>query len=57
MARPDLRLAQPIVREFCARHAIDYAECGWLRTYGHVLAHLRAAGAPLRPVVAAPQRV
>ncbi|WP_181783028.1 fatty acid desaturase family protein [Pseudonocardia pini] len=52
MARPDLRLVQPIVRDFCARHAIDYAESGWLRTYGHVLAHLHETSAPLR---AAPQ--
>ncbi|GAA1957726.1 acyl-CoA desaturase [Amycolatopsis minnesotensis] len=48
MPRPNLRRAQPIVREFCARHDIEYTQCGWLRTYGYVLQHLHAIGAPLR---------
>ncbi len=48
MPRPNLRLAQPIVRAFCAGKDIEYAQCGWLRTYGYVLAHLHAVGAPLR---------
>ncbi|MBP2479291.1 fatty acid desaturase [Crossiella equi] len=48
MPRPNLRRAQAVVRDFCARHDIDYAECGLLRSYGHVLRHLHAAGAPLR---------
>jgi fatty acid desaturase len=48
MPRPALRRAQPIVREFCAQRGIEYAECGWLRTYGYVLQHLHAIGAPLR---------
>ncbi|HEY0448634.1 acyl-CoA desaturase [Actinophytocola sp.] len=48
MPRPNLRLAQPIVRAFCAARDVEYAQCGWLRTYGYVLAHLHAVGAPLR---------
>jgi fatty acid desaturase len=48
MARPNLRRAQPIVRAFCADRGIEYAQCGWLRTYGYVLQHLHAVGAPLR---------
>ncbi|MEC3980153.1 fatty acid desaturase family protein [Amycolatopsis sp. H20-H5] len=48
MARPNLKHAQVIVREFCARHQIDYAECGWMRSYGYVLEHLHSVGAPLR---------
>ena len=48
MPRPSLRQAQVIVREFCAGHGIDYAQCGWLASYGHVLRHLHAVGAPLR---------
>ncbi|MFD9961067.1 fatty acid desaturase family protein [Amycolatopsis sp. NPDC058986] len=48
MARPNLRRAQVIVREFCARHGIEYAQCGWLRSYGFVLRHLHSVGAPLR---------
>jgi fatty acid desaturase len=48
MPRPNLRLAQPIVRAFCARKNIEYTQCGWLRTYGYVLQHLHAVGATLR---------
>jgi fatty acid desaturase len=48
MPRPNLRRAQPIVRAFCARKNIEYSQCGWLRTYGYVLQHLHAVGAPLR---------
>jgi fatty acid desaturase len=48
MARPNLRLAQPIVRAFCAQKGIEYTQCGWMQTYGYVLRHLHAVGAPLR---------
>ncbi|GAB2972317.1 acyl-CoA desaturase [Amycolatopsis acidiphila] len=48
MPRPNLRRAQPIVRNFCAQQGIEYAECGWPRTYGYVLQHLHAVGVPLR---------
>jgi len=48
MPRPSLRRAQVVVREFCAQHGIDYTQCGWLASYGHVLRHLHAVGAPLR---------
>jgi fatty acid desaturase len=48
MPRPNLRRAQPIVREFCAAHGIDYSQCGLFRSYGLVLRHLHEVGAPLR---------
>ncbi len=48
MPRPNLRHAQRIVSEFCAKRGIDYTQCGWLRTYGYVLEHLHSVGAPLR---------
>ncbi|WP_370945455.1 fatty acid desaturase [Amycolatopsis sp. cg5] len=48
MARPNLRRAQAVVEEFCASKGIEYAQCGWLRSYGYVLAHLHSVGAPLR---------
>jgi fatty acid desaturase len=48
MPRPNLRRAQPLVRAFCAAKDVEYAQCGWMRTYGYVLAHLHAVGAPLR---------
>lgn len=48
MPRPSLRRAQPVVRAFCAQRDIEYAQCSWPRTYGYVLQHLHAVGAPLR---------
>ena len=48
MPRPNLRHAQAIVHEFCVRRGIDYSQCGLFRSYGHVLTHLHAVGAPLR---------
>jgi fatty acid desaturase len=48
MPRPNLKHAQVIVREFCARHGISYAQCGWARSYGYVLQHLHESSAPLR---------
>jgi hypothetical protein len=48
MPQPNLRHAKPIVQDFCVARGISYAECGLLRSYGHVLLHLHAVGAPLR---------
>ncbi len=48
MPRPNLRRAQKIVSAFCAQRGIDYAQCGWLRTYGYVLEHLHSVGASVR---------
>jgi fatty acid desaturase len=48
MPRPNLRRAQPIVRDFCVEHGISYSQCGMLRSYSQVLRHLHAVGAPLR---------
>ncbi len=48
MPRANLRRAQPLIREFCAGRGIDYAQCGLLKTYYHVLRHLHDASAPLR---------
>jgi fatty acid desaturase len=48
MPRPNLRRAQPIVQGFCVERGISYSQCGLLRSYGHVLNHLHAVGAPLR---------
>jgi fatty acid desaturase len=50
MPRPSLRRAQPIVQGFCAERGISYSQCGLLSSYGHVLRHLHAVGAPLRLV-------
>jgi fatty acid desaturase len=48
MPRPNLRRAQPIIRAYCRARGIDYVECGLLQSYGSVLSHLHAVGAPLR---------
>jgi fatty acid desaturase len=50
MPRPNLRRAQPIIRDYCRARGIDYVECGVLQSYGSVLSHLHAVGAPLRQV-------
>jgi fatty acid desaturase len=48
MPSPNLRRAQPIVRDFCARHGVSYSQTGLLDSYAQVLRHLHDAGAPLR---------
>ncbi|GAB3140677.1 acyl-CoA desaturase [Micromonospora sonneratiae] len=48
MPTPHLRLAQPIVRDFCAERGIPYEETGLIESYGRALAHLHAVGEPLR---------
>jgi fatty acid desaturase len=50
MPRPNLRHAQPLVREFCRQHDLPYAEASLLGSYAEALRHLHAVGAPLRPV-------
>jgi fatty acid desaturase len=48
MPRPNLRRAQPVIEAFCTARGIPYQQCGLLRSYGDVLRHLHAVGAPLR---------
>src|SRR4030095_10394116 len=48
MARPNLRRAQPLVREFCRQHDLAYTEASLVGSYAQALRHLHAAGAPLR---------
>ena len=50
MPRPNLRHAQPLVREFCRQHELPYAEASLFGSYAEALRHLHAVGAPLRPV-------
>jgi len=44
IARPNLRRAQPIVRRFCAEHAITYTETTVPRSYRIVIRHLNHVG-------------
>jgi fatty acid desaturase len=48
MPRPNLRHAQPVVEDFCARHGIPYSKTTLRDSYAQVLRHLHDAGAPLR---------
>ena len=44
MPRPNLRRAQPLVRQFCAEHAITYTETTVPRSYRIVIRHLNHVG-------------
>ncbi|HEX2133786.1 MAG TPA: acyl-CoA desaturase [Actinophytocola sp.] len=48
MPSPQLRRAQPIVRDYCAELGVPYAETGLLDSYSQALRHLHQVGAPLR---------
>jgi len=48
MPRPNLRRAQPIVREFCAAHRVHYTETSLVRSYGIVIRYLNAVGLAAR---------
>jgi fatty acid desaturase len=48
MPRPNLRLAQPLVREFCERRGVVYTEVSALDSYAIGLRHLHDVGASLR---------
>jgi fatty acid desaturase len=48
MPSPNLRRAQPIVREYCAQLGVSYADAGLIDSYRQALRYLHAAGAPLR---------
>ena len=48
MPRPHLRLARPVVREFCRSRGVAYTEVSLLASYAAGLRHLHAVGAGLR---------
>jgi fatty acid desaturase len=48
MARANLPRARVIVRSFCARDGVPYAESSAPSSYADVVRHLHAVGAPLR---------
>jgi fatty acid desaturase len=47
MPRPHLRLAQPVVREFCRSRGVGYTEVSPLASYAAGLRHLHSVGAGL----------
>jgi fatty acid desaturase len=44
MARPNLRKAQKIVKQFCIDHDVPYAETGLFQSYGIVMRYLNKVG-------------
>jgi fatty acid desaturase len=48
MPRPSLRLAQKLVRDFCAHRGVSYRETGMVGSYAEALRHLHDVAAPLR---------
>ena len=44
MPRPNLRRAQPIIRAYCERAVVSYAEVGLVESWGIVVRHLNAVG-------------
>ncbi len=48
MPRPNLRVAQPLVRAHCLQVGLPYVQTGLFDSYGEALRHLHAVGAPLR---------
>ncbi|WP_263172598.1 fatty acid desaturase family protein [Streptomyces sp. SCSIO ZS0520] len=48
MPRPNLRRAQPLVREHCRALDIPYAQTGIVDSYRQALGHLHEVGEPLR---------
>ena len=48
MPRPNLRHAQTVVRRFCERHEVSYAEASVLDSYSTALRHLHIVGDGLR---------
>jgi fatty acid desaturase len=48
MPSPQLRKAQPIVRQYCAELGVAYLETGLIASYRQALRSLHRAGAPLR---------
>jgi fatty acid desaturase len=61
MPRPNLRKVQPLVRDYCARHAIKYTETNLLEAYRAVARYLNEVGLaakdPFRCPLAAQYRV
>ncbi|MFE9193044.1 fatty acid desaturase family protein [Micromonospora sp. NPDC007208] len=45
MPRPNLRHAQPLVRQFCTEHGVAYHETTLIQSWAQGLAHLRTIGA------------
>jgi fatty acid desaturase len=54
MPRPNLKLAQPLVRAYCAKHGVAYTEKGLFESYGIVVDYLNNVGLRAREPFACP---
>jgi fatty acid desaturase len=52
MPRPNLRRAQPLIREFCRQRGLSYCEASLAGSYAQALRHLAVVGRLTRPVTA-----
>jgi len=50
MPRPNLRRAQPLIRDFRRHHNLPFTEASLVGSYTQALRHLHTVSAPLRPV-------
>lgn len=48
MPMPNLRKAQPVVRDYCERIGVPYTETGLFTSYREILSYLHEVGEPLR---------
>ena len=48
MARPNLKLVQPTVKQYCQDHGVPYAEVGLFESYGIVVSYLNNVGIQAR---------
>jgi fatty acid desaturase len=49
MPRPNLRRAQPLIRDFCGQQGLSYCEASLAGSYAQALRHLHAVGRPPSP--------
>jgi fatty acid desaturase len=54
MPRPNLKLVQPLVREYCAKHDVTYTEAGLFESWGIVVDYLNNVGLRAREPFACP---
>jgi fatty acid desaturase len=54
MPRPNLRLAQPVVRAYCVEHGVPYTEVGLFESYGIVIDYLNHVGLRAQEPVTCP---
>ncbi len=54
MPRPNLKRVQPLVREYCAEHAVNYNEVGLFQSYGIVIDYLNNVGLRARDPFSCP---